>query len=643
MGDYVNIPDRVEEGIFKVGSPYYMIGEQTDQANFYATESFGIAQTYINSLTDLLAALEVPSTEDINIDLPSFASINYTTRPSLAGVELPGDWPVNTAIAPSWTALPSFSDVTFPVLSVLPPIWNDPDVPTLGVITEPGDTPAINPVSTPTAPIITLPDPPTLEDILIPAAPVITLPEFDAELPSATIDEPAPFTWGEPNYVSDIWADLLAWILDGLQNGGTGLAANVEAEIYQRLLDRQLDENDRLYTEATDYFAARGFTLPPGMLSGRLAEIQAQISRNNSAASREITINQAELAQKNTHFIVEQGGKLEGMIRDFFTQGTNRLFDANKIMASNAIEVYNSLIARFNLDIQRYEVQSKVYEARIRAALTEVEIFKSEVEGARVSAEVQQTLVNVYKARLQAIESQMNLYVSEMQGAKIAADLEALKLEQFKLETQAYIARLDGEKAKFSLYEIQVKAEGTKAQTYGEQVRAYAVEVDATKAVIAAQVSQAELVLEQNKQEVLRYQTELDTYKAELQAKLSETEAVVSGFRAETGAYEAETHAQAAMFATQIQEIQARIEEARFNMQKAMAEIDATTKGYIALKQLQVEGTSGIMNVGAQLTASALNVVSTSLSYGYNGSESLNEGWSHGESLSESHPYKEHE
>ena len=643
MGDYVDIPSRVERGVFNVGSPYSMIGEQTNQANFYATESFEIAQTYIDSLTNLLAGLEMPDTEDINIDLPSFTSINYSARPSLAEIELPGDWPVNAAVTPSWSALPLFSEVTFPVLSVFPPTWNDPDVPTLGVITEPGDTPTINPISTPTAPAVTLPEPPTLDDILIPAAPVITLPEFDAELPSATIDEPAPFTWGEPNYVSDVWSDLLTWVLDGLQNGGTGLTVEVEAEIYQRLLDRQLDENDRLYIEASEYYAARGFILPPGMLSGRIAEIQAQISRNNAAASREITINQAELAQKNTHFIVEQGAKLEGMLRDFFTQGTNRLFDANKIMASNAIEVYNSMIARFNLDIQRYEIQSKVYEARIRAALTEVEIFKSEVEGARVSAEVQQTLVNVYKVQLQAVEAQMNLYVSEMQGAKIAADLEALKLEQFKLETQAYIARMDGEKAKFSLYEIQVKAEGTKAQTYGEQVRAYAVEVDATKAVIAAQVSQAELVLEQNKQEVLRYQTELDTYKAELQAKLSETEAIVSGFRAETGAYEAETHAQSAMFATQIQEIQARIEEARFNMQKAMAEIDATTKGYIALKQLQVEGTSGIMNVGAQLTASALNVVSTSLSYGYNGSESLSEGWSHGESISESHPFKEHE
>ena len=642
-GTYVDVPAQKFIGALCVGSPYTMIGEQTDQANYYATESFAITQTYIETLSDLLEGLVVPSTEDIDVPLPGFAPIDYTARPSLAGVELPGDWPVNTAVSPAWMAIPTFSEVTFPVLSVSPPSWADPDVPTMSDITEPGDLPAINPVTTPTVPILILPNPPTLEDIILPAAPTITLPVFDATLPSATIDEPAPFVWGEPNYVSDIWADLLAKVLNDLQNGGTGLDVNVEAELYQRLLDRQQDENERLYNEANDYFAARGFTAPPGALFGRITEIQAQISRNNSAASREITINQAELAQKNTHFIIEQGAKLEGMIRDFYTQGTNRMFEANKILAQNAIEIYNALINRYNLDLQKYKTESEVYEARIRAALTEIEIFKGQIEGARVSAEVQKTLVDIYEAQLRAVETQMKLYIAEMEGAKIAAELESLKLELYKLGTQAYIARLDGEKAKFSIYEIQIKAEGEKARTYGEQVRAHAIEVDATKAMIAAQISQAELVLEQNKQEVLRYQTELDAYKAELQAKLSETEAVVSGFRAEVGAYEAETHAQASMYSTQVQEIQARIEEARFNMQKAIAEVDATTKGYTALKQLQIEGTSGIMNVGAQLTASALNVVSTSLSYGYNGSESLSEGWSHGESLSESHPFKEHE
>jgi len=643
MGTYVSIPSQKFSGSFDLGSPWTIITEHMDQAEYYAAQSFTITQDYITSLSDLLDDLEIPDTSAISVTTPDIPEMDFGIRPSLGDVTLPGDWPVDTTTPPSWLTLPTFTPVTIPVLSVSPPSWVNPDVPVAATIEPPGDAPALDPITTPTAPSVTLPTAPSFDTVAIPSSPSITLPVFSATLPSATIDEPAPFTWGEPVYVSGIWGDLFAKVLEGIQNGGTGLDATVEDEIYQRLLDRQLDENDRLYIEATDYFAARGFTIPPGALTGKLTEIQNQISRNNSAASREITINQAELAQKNTQFILDKGVELEGILRNFFVDGTNRLFEANKITAENAISIYNASVAKYNIEVQVYETESRVYEARIKAALTEIEIFKGQIEAAKVTADVQKVLVDVYRAQLNAVESQMNLYVAEMEGAKIASDIELAKLEQFRLTTQAYIARLDGEKAKFSLYEIQIKGEEAKARTYGEQVRAYATEVAAAEAQTDAQLKEMQVYLEQNKQEVLRYQSELDAYKTALQAKLSETEAVVSGFQAETSAYNAETQAMASMFSAKIQELNLRIEEARFNMQKAIADVEAVTAGYTAVKKLQSDGTTGIMNVGAQLTASALNAINTSASYGYNSSESLSEGWSHGESISESHPYKEHE
>jgi hypothetical protein len=641
MGTFVEIPSQVYGLQTVYDQSKSLMTERFDTVNDYADQTFELTQDYIDDLDRLLNSLAVPDVGEINVDSPEIPNIDYAARPSLGDVALPGDWPVNTAISPAWTALPVFTPVTIPTLTVAPPAWSNPDTPTADSITPPGDMPAVNQVTVPTPPTVTLPTPPTLDNIAIPSPPSTTLPVFDTELPSMTIDYPAPFAWGEPPYNSDIWADLLAKVLDGIRNGGTGLDAAVEAEIYQRLLDRQQDENERLYNEANDYFAARGFTLPPGALSGRLNEINQQVSRNNSAASREITINQAELAQKNTHFIIDKGAQLEGMLREFYTSNTNRLFEVNRYTAQNAIDIYNAMVEQHNGCIRAYEAEAKVYEARVRAAMTEIEIFKGQVEAASVTADVQKNLVDIYKSQLSAAETQMNLFVAEMNGARIASEIEMTKLEQFKLETQAYIARLDGEKAKFSLYETQVKAEEAKARTYGEQVRAYAVEVDAAKAQLDVQIRQSEFVLEQNKQEVLRYQTELEAYKVELQAKLSETEAVVSGFQAETAAYNAETQAVSAMYQAKIQETQARIDEARFNMQKAVAEVEATVKGYVAIKELQVEGTSGIMNVGAQLTASALNAVNASASFGFSGSMNSGESWGHSESISESHSFDE--
>jgi len=643
MGTFVDIPSQHHQGVLSLGSPAEYITEHMDQASFYAEESFEITQQYADALTSILNDLEIPDTSDINVDTVDIPEMVYDTRPELSDIDLPNDWPENNAIPPTWLEIPDFTPVTIPTLEVVPPSWSNPDVPIADDIDSPGDAPVLSEIITPTAPSIILPSPPSLDDITIPEAPSIALPEFEGEMPSATIDEPAPFVWGEPVYSSGLWSDLFSKILDGIQNGGTGLDATVEAEIYQRLLDRQVEENERLYTEATDYFAARGFSLPPGALIGKLTEIQNQISRNNSAASREITINQAELAQKNTHFILDKGVELEGMLRDFYTKSTNRLFEANKILAENAISVYNALVEKHNIDVKAYEIESRVYESRVRAALTEIEIFKGQIEASRVTSDIQRNLIDIYKSQISAAEAQMNLYVSEMEGAKIASTIELSKLERFKLETQAYIARLDGEKAKFSLYEIQVKAEGVKANTYGEQVRAYATSVTAAEAQIDAQIKQSQVYLEQNKMEILRYQTELEAYTTETRAKLAETQAIVSGFEAETSAYNAETQAISSMYGTKIKEIQAKIEEAQLNMQKAVAEVEAVTTGYEAIKKLQIEGTTGIMNVGAQLTASALNAVNTSASYGYSSSESLGESWGHSESISESHPFVEHE
>jgi hypothetical protein len=109
MGTYVPNPDS---GSFDVHSPWSQINDQTAQANFYATESFGITQTYIATLAGLLEDLVLPSTDAIDVALEGFAPIDYTARPSLVDVVLPGDWPVNTSTVPSWLGLPSFADVT---------------------------------------------------------------------------------------------------------------------------------------------------------------------------------------------------------------------------------------------------------------------------------------------------------------------------------------------------------------------------------------------------------------------------------------------------------------------------------------------------------------------------------------------------
>lgn len=617
-----------------------IVPSRFSEMSAFANGAYSATTGAIQAVNQLVASLSVPEVSSIAAGTVEVAAIDYTTRPSLGTVEIPTDWPVNETAPLSLIALPTLTPVSLPVLSFTAPSYAAPTKPSLSVIPEPEDAPSINDVTVPTLKAMDLPKAPTLADIIIPGMPEISIAPFDYEAPTFSLDDPAKIVWGgNPVYVSDMWSELLGKVLGNIKNGGTGLVATVETELYKRHLDRTQEENARLYAEANNYFAARGFSLPPGALAGRLNEINQQISRNNLAASRDITISQADLAQKNTQFMVEMGAKLEGMIREFYTSNTNRTLEASKLVAQNAIEVYDAMARGITIKAEIFKANAMAYDSRVKAALTAVEAFKGQIEGAKVSAEVQKTLVDIYTTQVGAVETMMKLYVAEMEGAKIASDIEQAKLALYESKVKTFIARLDGEKTKAGLYESQLKAEGIKAETYKTQVDAYGVEVDAAIKQYDAQLQYLDAISKGNAAEIERYRANLSGYETTVRAKAAEIASIVEGFKAEAMAYEAETGAEAAHLNAQVEEIKARIAEADFNMRKAVAEIEAVTKGYVSINELKLKGEEGIMNIGAQLTASAMNAVHASASYGYSSNSS--ESTSKSESVSENHNYDE--
>jgi len=491
----------------------------------------------------------------------------------------------------------------------------------------------------PTAPSIVLPDSPSLSEIVLPAPPSITLPLFDAQLPEEIMRTPDGFSWEESPYNSEVWSNLLAKVQDGLVNGGTGLGPDVEGAIWDRARSRQAAENDKLFQKIRDSYV--GYSMAPNALASAEAEAFRHISRNNRDLNSDIAIKQAELAKEHSQFILEKGLSLEEVLRSFHNAQANRSFEVAKAVAKNSIEIVNVLISRYNSKLERYKAEASVYESKVKAALAEVDVFKSMVEASKVSSEVQKNLVDIYGKQIDAIKTHVQLYSAQMENVKVAADIEKTKLEAFQLETQAYIARMSAEKVKFDIYQAETEAEKAKAQTFAEQVRAFVAQVDAKKAESSLKMINLDSVLKENAMKIEEYRGELTGYSAAIDATSKKVGAVVEGFKAEVSAYSAETIATGSMYDAKIKEISARIEEAKFKLQKSVAEVDARTKGYIAVKSLQVKGTEGIMNVGAQLSASAMNAVNASASLSSSMSESFGEHYSSNQSLSESHYFEE--
>ena len=95
------------------------------------------------------------------------------------------------------------------------------------------------------------------------------------------------------------------WLANAVTNGGTGISAAVEDQIWQRDRARVNAEADSAEDELITGWAAKGYDLPPGALVNAQAQLRRQAADRMAQASRDIAIKQAELEIANVRFAVE--------------------------------------------------------------------------------------------------------------------------------------------------------------------------------------------------------------------------------------------------------------------------------------------------------------------------------------------------
>lgn len=99
------------------------------------------------------------------------------------------------------------------------------------------------------------------------------------------------------------------WLCDVINGDWTGIPANVESQIWERSRSRELMESRRREEEAVAQFAARGFSLPAGVLTGQIQEIQQDVANKVSSHGRDVAIKQAEIAVESVKFAVGEALK----------------------------------------------------------------------------------------------------------------------------------------------------------------------------------------------------------------------------------------------------------------------------------------------------------------------------------------------
>jgi len=655
MGEYVPLEDWANKEKRTFTTPDTQIPvqveERFDKCEEFAQKAFENSQDFVNNLDHLLTDLQtrsifgpgsLPGAMD-NVPNSGITPKVFDLPPDLGDITgLFTDIPTDDTPDPMWVKVtpitvedvPPFNEIA-PRVTAIAPVHDS--------ITPPGDPDPLETIDYPTEPDEEKPVPPEPPfPILFPPAIDIKIEPFDKGLePTWSSGVPENFSYTEADYGSDIWADLLAKVLNDIRNGGTGLGALVEEELYNRALARQETENERLYQEVENYFEARGFTLPVGAMAGRLAEAVREVSRNNTEINSKITIDQAQLAQTNTHFMIDKGVQLEGMLRDFFNQQATRLLDASKTIATLGIEIFNTEVNKFNAEVQLHQARGAIYESKVKASLIEANIYKTQIEACGVKADVEKNVVARYAESVKAYKTNWEIYTTAMDASKTKAAVEKIKIENFRALVEAYIARIEADKAKFVSYGLELEGSHTEALIYSEQIKAHALKIENAKASAEIDYKVSDLDLKLNREKTEQYKALLDGYSTEVNAIDAGNTKLLDAFKAEATAYSAETTAYGLKWAAQIKQMDVFVNDARLKLDEAIAKSQAALGGFKAVKELQVAGTKGIMDVGAQLAASAMNAINANASLGFAQHTSEGETWGHHETISEAHPYEE--
>lgn len=530
-------------------------------------------------------------------------------------------------------------DLDFPEAPVIPTMTL-PTAPTMTLPAAPARPAIDTQVNLPDAPTITMPDMEALEQLNIPAFEFPQLPNFDGVPPSADhLVVPNVFiNWAEPQYKSELLPDLVEWVKRYMA-GGTGLPAPVEDALFGRARERDSAEAQRAVQEAIDTWAARGFTMPTGMLARQADAIRERARLKAAELNRDILIEAAKWEQENIRFAVQQGMALEQLLQNLHENTAKRLFEVARFQAEALINVFNAQIGLFNAQNSAFQTLAQVYRTRLDGALAKLQAYKTAIDGQVALGQINQQRVEVFKAKIAAVQASVEVFTAMMRGAQVKADVIKNQFDAYRADVQAYAEQVGAEKVKFDAFDSQMKGEIAKAGIFEANARAYAATVQGVASKADVRVKSGQMRLEAARVHIARYLADLDAFKAELEASLKEVQTGTAIFGAQVEAWKAgaQMNVAGAEMHSRFADMQTRTNIAFSEMQ--ISQYSANINNAHQQAAIALEAAKAMGQYAAQLAAGAMSALHVSASVQGSGSQTDSVSHSTQNSTSTNHNY----
>ena len=326
-------------------------------------------------------------------------------------------------------------------------------------VTDPGDAPEITQYVLPAEPSISWPTVPILTDISIPEfqegtirEPQTSLPDFILEVPSLenTIKEALSDATKTP-LMSDLPVAVSAHdkLKSNIESGGTMLNASVEADIWNRDLERSEQSLQDAVDKVTGQWAKMGFSLPDGLLAGNLLAINNEYMNKRLDRSRDISIKQAELEQVGMFKSLELATGFSNMWFGVLETFKRRAFEVTKLTTDILIEVYKTRVVQFNVQLEAFKADLLAWKTGIEREMIRAEVYKSRIAGLQLIVNIDEARVKIYASHLDAIGQLVKVWDTQIRAVATMYDVEKTRLEAYKTKVEAYSVRIDSATKKY--------------------------------------------------------------------------------------------------------------------------------------------------------------------------------------------------
>ena len=194
-----------------------------------------------------------------------------------------------------------------------------------------------------------------------------------------------------------------------------------------------------------------------------------------------------------------------------------RAFEVSKSLVTLAVDLTNSRINIFNINLERYKAKAVEVTQKIEIEKLKIEHYRAELGKTEMQAGKDSTVLADYQNQIANFNSLLSLFEAEGNKVKTEIEIEKLKLQTLSSEVELYGAKVEGQKNEYQLYEAQLNGEQAKVNLYTSQVQAYNVrnqgiktEADIAIAILNGRIATEELNLKGYVANLNKYRSEAE-------------------------------------------------------------------------------------------------------------------------------------